>query len=80
MKESNILVGNATLKQQQKYVLHKRAVHEGIQYTYGLCNHQATSKRRLVQQKGAEHEGVKCPCEKCNYQATSKGNLAQYKR
>ena len=41
---------------------HKRAVHEGVKYPCGQCNHQATSKGDLARHKRAAHEGVKFPC------------------
>ena len=35
---------------------HKRAVHEGVKYLLGQCNHQATLKGNLTQPKRAVHK------------------------
>ena len=75
-------MANVSIKQHQKENLarHKRAVHEGIKYPCGQCQHEATSKGSLVQHRRAVHEGIKYPCGKCQYEATSKGDLTQHGR
>ena len=61
-------------------VRHRRALHEGIKYTCGQCQHKATRKESLAQHRRAIHEGIRYPCGQCQHQATSKGDLGQLRR
>ena len=42
---------------------HKRAVHEGVQYTCTQCDYHATSEGFLTPHKMTVHLGVKYPCK-----------------
>ena len=73
---------NAAIKQHQRVILLSilRAVHDGVKYPCGICDHQSTSKGNLTKHQRAVHDGVKFPCEECGHQETSKGNLAKHQR
>ena len=80
MKESNVLAGNATIKQAQKApLLNMKGQYINSQIPL-LCNYQASTKRSLPEHQRAVHEGVKYSCSQCNYQATTKVSLTQHQK
>ena len=38
-------------------LIHGRAVHEGVKYSFGKCVYQSSSKAYIAQYKSALHEG-----------------------
>ena len=68
------------MRKQSSINSHKRALHEGIKFSCGQCQHEATTVGSLDQHKRLVHEVIKYPCRQCQYQATSKGDLTKHER
>ena len=46
---------------------HIRSVHEGMKYSCGHCEYQATQKGHLEQHRRSVHEAMKYACGQCKH-------------
>ena len=57
---------------------HKRE--NGVKYSGGQCDHQASSNGKLKRHINAVHEGIKYPCRQCEKQFSQKDDVSELQK